>query len=53
MKPFFFFFDMLIFTSDLIIKPPQNREGVIFSLQFVCVSGYSCEQSSSQTDAPI
>ena len=47
--------------------PPRNRGGVIFSLQFVCVSVclcvcvcvclcvrlFSCEQNSSRTDAPI
>ena len=40
-----------LFTS------PRTRGGVVFSLQFVCVSvyvsGYSCEQNSSRTDAPI
>ena len=46
-----------------IFTPPQNRGGVIFSLQFVCVSvcvcmsvyvsGTSCEQNSSRKDAPI
>ena len=42
-----------------IITPPRNRGGVIFSLQFVCVSVcvcvrlFSCEQNSSQTIAPI
>ena len=41
--------------------PPQNHGGVIFSLQFVCVSvcvsvyvsGTSCEQNASQSDALI
>ena len=47
--------------------PPRNRGGVIFSLQFVCVSVclsvcvcvcvcvrlFSCEQNSSRTNAPI
>ena len=41
--------------------PPRNRGGVIFSMQFVCVSlcvcvcvsGTSCEQNSSRTNAPI
>ena len=44
-----------------LFTPPRNRGGVIFSLQFVsvcvcvsvCVSNFSCEQSSSRTDAPI
>ena len=47
--------------STQIITPPRNRGGVIFSLQFVCVcvclsvcvSGNSCEQNSSRTNAPI
>ena len=47
----------------LFVTPPRNRGGVIFSLQFVCVSVYvcvcvcvrlfSCEQNSSRTNAPI
>ena len=45
--------------SDVIsiFTPPRNRGGVIFSLQFVCVSvsvsGSACEQDSSRTDEPI
>ena len=46
------------------ITPPRNRGGVIFSLQFVCLSVYlsvclsvclmfSCEQNSSRMDEPI
>ena len=46
----------------VMIIPPRNRGGIIFSLQFVCVSvclcvclcvRNSCEQNSSRTDAPI
>ena len=45
----------------LLVTPPRNRGGVIFSLQFVCVSvclcvcvsGTSCEQNSSRTNEPI
>ena len=48
----------------IFITSPRNRGGVIFSLQFVCVYvcvcvsvclcvQFSCEQNSSQTDAPI
>ena len=36
-----------------IFTPTWNRGGVIFSLQFVCLSGSACEQNSSKTDAPI
>ena len=35
----------------LIFTPPRNHGGVIFSLQFVCLS--ACEQNSNQTDALI
>ena len=46
----------------MIITPPWNRRGVIFSLQLwvclcvcvsVCVSGSAYEQNSSRTDEPI
>ena len=46
--------------SNRIFTPPRNRGGVIFLLQFVCVSvcvclcvQNSCEQNSSRTDVPI
>ena len=32
----------------VLITPPRNRGGVIFSLQFVCVSDSACEQNSSR-----
>ena len=43
----------------IIITPPRNQWGVIFSLQFVClcvsvcVCDSPCEQNSSRTDASI
>ena len=48
-------------SPQVIFTPPRNRGGVMFSLQFVCVSVcqwvcpmFSCEQnSSSRTDEPI
>ena len=55
----------LYFDKIYLFTPPRNRGGVIFSLQFVCVSvclcvcvcvcvsGTSCEQNSSRTDPPI
>ena len=40
-----------------VFKSPRNRGGVIFSLQFVCVSvcvpDSACEQNSSRTDETI
>ena len=40
-------------SKAILITPPQNRGGVIFSLQFVCVRLISCEQNSSRTDWQI
>ena len=58
---------IIVIIIIIIITSPRNRGGVIFSLQFVCVSVclsvcvcvcvcvqlFSCEQNSSRTDAPI
>ena len=45
------------FAHKILVTPPRFRGGVIFSLQFVCVSvcvsDFACEQNSSRTDAPI
>ena len=49
------------YSIDIIITPPRNRGGVIFSLQFVCVSvclsvcvsDSTCEQNSDRTNASI
>ena len=44
----------------MIVTPPRNRGGVIFSLQFVCVCvsvclwvSSTCEKNSSRTSEPI
>ena len=42
-----------------VFTPPEYRKGIIFSVQFVCVSvsvcvsRSACEQNSSRTEAPI
>ena len=48
-----------VYVIFSVFTPPRNRGGVIFSLQFVCLSVcpcvrlFSCEQNSSRKNAPI
>ena len=48
---------LVLYEISPFVTPPRNRGGVIFSLQFVCVSvcmpDTACEQNSSRTNAPI
>ena len=40
---FFLIFFLLLVSCALFFTPPRNRGGVIFLLQFVCLSVCACE----------
>ena len=46
-------FSVSQYFAGLFFTSPQNCWGVIFSLQFVCVSVYACEQYASRMDEPV
>ena len=60
---FLHFLSVFSIICSLFFTPPRNRGGVIFLLQFVCVSVclsvcvcarlFFCEQNSSRMDTPI